>query len=94
MEILFGDSGACVGCDCEVSEGTFSSELGRFFYKVEMLDTEMITIKDACDRYVPFDYEHIPALILALQTVLQRTEGAIAQYDEVTNYFKEQKIAV
>lgn len=94
MEILFGDSGACVGCDCGLTEGTFASEHGHFFFKIEMLHTDMITIRDANDRYVPIDYESIPELILALQTVLEKTEGAVAQYEEARNYLREQKIAI
>jgi len=96
MEIKFGQvPDICSGCDCGESFGMFPDETtGDFYYyKVDMYDLETVTLRDTCGRYVPFDLNHLPELIYALQSMQGMVGEAVAQYTEARDYLKENNIA-
>lgn len=65
MEILFGSVPTEFLLDAE----NFTSEglPGEYYYKVEMLDVDTVTISDTVGRSIPLDFSHLPQLIAALE---------------------------
>lgn len=89
MKILFGES-----IDGDYTDMFTDPGLpGAYYYQVSMEYVDTVVIEDTCGRMVPFDFESIPALILALQTLERKVGTLIKCKNSVDEQLMELQIA-
>lgn len=94
MKILFGEIPAQYKEDFGDSGFISQSVPGEYYYKLEMLYPGEFKLMDTVGRYLPFGYEHLNELILALQTLRYKTADHLRAVETSTKALQELNIVV